>query len=123
MCAAKYKLNNLLVVIDRNNIQIDGHTEDVMPLEPLKDKLSSFGLNVIEVDGHNMEEISDAFDMAKVNFNKPSVIILKTIPGKGVDFMENEYTWHGKAPGIGEAVQALAELEAIQTLGGKVIND
>ncbi|HEX9008000.1 MAG TPA: transketolase [Patescibacteria group bacterium] len=123
MSASKYKLNNLLIVIDRNNIQIDGHTEDVMPLEPLRDKLQSFGLNVLEIDGHNLEQIEEAFGMAKVNFNKPSVIVLKTIPGKGVDFMENEPSWHGKAPGIGEAVQALNELEEIQTLGGKVIND
>lgn len=123
MSAAKYKLNNLLMVIDRNNIQIDGHTEDVMPLEPFRDKLTAFGLNVLEVDGHNMEEMTNAFGMAKVNFNKPTAIILKTIPGKGVDFMENEYLWHGKAPGIGDAVAALAELEAIQTLGGKVNND
>jgi transketolase len=111
MSAAKYNLSNLLLVIDRNNIQIDGHTEDVMPLEPLRYKLESFGLNVIDVDGHNMEEIIDAFNMAKVYFEKPTVIILRTIPGKGVKFMENEFLWHGKAPGPGEAVEALAELK------------
>lgn len=123
MTAAKYGLSNLTVVIDRNNIQLDGHTEDVMPLESLRFKLESFGLHVIEVDGHNMEEIINAYKMAKVIFEKPTVIILHTIPGKGVDFMENEYLWHGRAPSVDEAVQALHELNEIRTLGGKIIND
>ena len=123
MSAAKYKLSNLTIVVDRNNIQIDGHTEDVMPLEPFRFKLESFGLNVIEVDGHNLEEIINAYNMSKVYFDKPTVIVLHTIPGKGVDFMENEYSWHGKAPGAGEASLALKELKEIRTLGGKVLND
>lgn len=123
MCAAKYKLSNLTIVIDRNNIQIDGHTEEVMPLEPFRFKLESFGLNVIEVDGHNMEEIIDSYNMAKVIFDKPTVIVLRTIPGKGVGFMENEYSWHGKAPNSNEMMIALSDLKNIRTMGGKVLND
>ncbi len=123
MSAAKYKLSNLVFVIDRNNIQIDGYTEDVMPLEPFRFKLESFGLNVIEVDGHNMEEIINAFHMSLVYFDKPTAIILRTVPGKGVEFMENEYSWHGKVPGVGEAVAALADLKKVRTLDGRVIND
>ena len=116
MVAAKFELGNLTLVIDRNNIQIDGHSETVMPLEPLRDKLLAFNLNVIEVDGHNIEEISAAVNRAKVIFEKPTVIILHTIPGKGVDFMENEPAWHGKTPKIGEAIEALVEL-------GRITND
>ena len=123
MTAAKYKLDNLLVVIDRNNIQIDGHTEQVMPLEPLANKLEAFGLKVFEVDGHDMEEIKRAYQLIEVMKDKPSVLILHTIPGKGVDFMEGNVAWHGRAPSAGEAVQALAELKEIRTLRGKVQND
>lgn len=123
MSAVKYKLSNLVFVIDRNNIQLSGHTEDIMPLEPFRFKLESFGLNVIDVDGHNMEEIINAFNMSKVYFDKPTAIILRTIPGKGVRFMEDDFSWHGKAPGIGEAVEALSELDALKTLGGIIIND
>lgn len=123
LCAAKYKLSNLTVVIDRNNIQIDGHTEDVMPLEPFSEKLRAFGFNVIEVDGHDMEEISEAMNRAKAIFEKPSVIVLRTIPGKDVDFMENEYAWHGRAPGMGETVQALMEIRKVRTLDGRIDND
>ena len=123
MSAAKYKLSNLTVVVDRNNIQIDGHTEDVMPLEPLVEKLQAFGFKVMEVDGHNMEEIEKAMNMAKTTFEKPSAIVLHTIPGKNVDFMENDYVWHGRAPGMGETVQALMELRKVRTLEGRVIND
>ena len=123
MCASKYKLSNLTFVIDRNNIQIDGHTEDVMPLEPFRYKLESFGLNVIEIDGHNMEEIANALNMAKVCFEKPTAIILRTIPGKGVDFMENNYLWHGKVPGEKETSEALYDLDKVRTLGGRVRND
>lgn len=123
LCAAKYGLSNLTIVIDRNNIQIDGHTENVMPLERLADKLTAFNLNVIEVDGHNHGEIAEAFSRAEVTFEKPSAIVLHTIPGKGVDFMENEPVWHGKAPKLAEAVEALAELRHIRTLGGRISND
>ena len=123
MSVAKYKLSNLTIVIDRNNIQIDGHTEDVMPLEPLEEKLKAFGFAVIEVDGHNMEEIEKAMNRAKVTFEKPTAIVLHTIPGKNVDFMENDYAWHGRAPGMGETVQALMELHKLRTLDGKIIND
>jgi len=123
LSAAKYQLDNLTMVIDRNNIQIDGHTEDVMPLEILKNKLEAFNLAVVDVDGHNIGEIIEALNRAKVNFGKPTAIILSTIPGKGIEFMENEPAWHGKAPKAGEAVEALMELKRIRTLGGKIIND
>lgn len=117
MLAGKYKINNLTVIIDRNNIQIDGFTEDIMPLEPLKDKYESFGWYVIDVDGHNFEEIIDACNKAKTIFNQPVCIIAHTIPGKGVDFMENDFKWHGKPPNSEEAKKALAEL---RTLQGKI---
>lgn len=123
MSANKFKLNNLLVVIDRNNIQIDGFTKDIMPLEPLKEKLLSFGFYVLEIDGHNFEVIEDAYKKTETVHDKPSVIILRTIPGKGVDFMENNYSWHGRAPGIGETVQALMEIRKVRTLDGRVSND
>lgn len=123
LAAAKYHLFNLTIVIDRNNIQIDGHTEEVMPLDSLSEKLTAFNLNVIEVDGHNLEEIAAALARAKVIFEKPTAIILHTIPGKGVEFMENEPIWHGKAPKISEAVEALSELRRIRTLGGRISND
>jgi len=123
MSAAKYKLSNLTVVVDRNNIQIDGHTEDVMPLENFGEKLRAFGLAVIEIDGHNMGEIETAMNRARVTFEKPTAIVLHTIPGKNVGFMENDYAWHGRAPGMGETVQALMELKKIRTLEGRVVND
>lgn len=123
LCAAKYALSNLTVVIDRNNIQIDGHTENVMPLDSLAAKLTAFNFNVLEIDGHNLEEIRDAYERARATPEKPTAIILSTIPGKGVDFMENEPGWHGKAPKLAEAVEALAELREIRTLGGKIVND
>jgi transketolase len=114
MFAGKHKLNNLIVVIDRNNIQIDGFTEDVMPLEPLKEKYESFGWHVLEIDGHNFEEIISAVDEAKIIYEKPTVIIAHTIPGKGVSFMEGDYTWHGKPPTKEEGERALVELRAAQ---------
>jgi transketolase len=110
MFAGKNKLSNLTAIIDRNNIQIDGYTEDVMPLEPLKEKLESFNWHVIEIDGHNIEQFIDATNEAKAIFEKPTVIIAHTIPGKGVSFMENEYSWHGKPPAKEEAENALQEL-------------
>ncbi len=112
MLAGKERLHNLTIVIDRNNMQIDGHTEEVMPLEPLRKKLEVFNLHVIDVDGHNMEEITSALSEAKAVFEKPTAIILHTIPGKGVEFMENEPSWHGKVPNKEEAAEALAELES-----------
>ena len=110
MFAGKYKINNLVALMDRNNIQIDGFTENIMPLEPLRDKYESFGWHVIEIDGHNIEQIIDAFDEAKTIFEKPTMILAHTIPGKGVSFMENKYEWHGKPPNREEAEKALKEL-------------
>lgn len=123
MSANKFRLNNLLLVIDRNNIQIDGFTQDVMPLEPLDKKLEAFGFFVLEVDGHSFEDIASAYEKTKTIHDRTSVIILRTIPGKGVDFMENDYNWHGRAPGIGETVQALLEIRKVRTLDGRVSND
>lgn len=117
MFAGKNNLNNLTAIVDRNNIQIDGFTEDVMPLEPLVEKYKSFNWSVIEVDGHNIEEIVDACNRAKAIFENPTVIIAHTIPGKGVKFMENKFEWHGKPPNSAEAKQALNEL---RTLGGRI---
>ncbi|MEK7450434.1 MAG: transketolase [Patescibacteria group bacterium] len=112
MFAAKNKLNNLIQVIDRNYIQIDGNTEDIMPLDPLKEKYESFNWNAIEVDGNNIKSFIEAIDKAKLVLNKPTIIIARTIPGKGVSFMENDYRWHGKTPNQEEAKKALEELTA-----------
>lgn len=117
MAAAKYKLDNLTVVVDRNNIQIDGFTENVMPLEYLKAKYESFNWFVQEVDGHNIKAFVDAVNQARAVHQKPSAIIAYTIPGKGVDFMENKFEWHGKPPKEDEAKKALDEL---RTLQGKI---
>ncbi len=118
--AGKYKLHNLTAFIDRNNIQIDGMTEDIMPLEPLADKYRAFNWHVIEVDGHNMEEIIDAVDHAKAIVEKPTLIIAHTIPGKGVPEIEYDYKWHGKPPSKEEAEQFL---KVIRSMGGKVPNE
>ncbi|HRH25461.1 MAG TPA: transketolase [Parcubacteria group bacterium] len=117
MLAGKNRLNNLVAVVDRNNIQIDGFTEDIMPLESLSDKWRAFNWFVIEIDGHNIEEIADAFEKAKAIYEKPTVIIAHTIPGKGVKEFERDYRWHGKPPNKDEAKMALQEL---RTLGGKI---
>lgn len=117
MLGGKQKLNNLVAIIDRNNIQIEGFTEDVMPLESLSDKWRAFNWHVIEVDGHNMEEIADAFEAAKSIYEKPTVIIAHTIPGKGVKEFERDYRWHGKPPNAEEGKMALNEL---RTLGGRI---
>ncbi len=117
MFAGKYKLGNLIGFIDRNNIQIDGPTEEIMPLEDLRGKWESFGWHVQEVDGHNIESIIDAASMARAITNKPSVIVAHTIPGKGVDFMEYDYQWHGMPP---NSEQAKAALNKLRTLGGKI---
>ena len=117
MFAGKNRLSNLTLIIDRNNIQIDGFTENVMPIEPLKDKYEAFNWHVLEVDGHNMESFIDAINEARAIYEKPTVIIAHTIPGKGVDFMEWDYNWHGKPPKPDEAKKALHQL---RTLGGKI---
>lgn len=117
MAAAKYQLDNLTVVIDRNNIQIDGYTENVMPLDYLTAKYESFNWHVQEVDGHNIRAFNAAINQARAVHQKPSVIIAHTIPGKGVDFMENLPEWHGKPPTKEEANKALDEL---RTLQGKI---
>ena len=117
MLAGKYKLSNLIVVIDRNNIQIDGFTENIMPLEPLRQKYEAFNWHVLEVDGNNIGAFIDKVAEAKAIVEKPTVIIAHTIPGKGVDFMEKDFTWHGKTPNKEQAKKALEEL---RTLGGKI---
>lgn len=112
MFAGKNKLSNLTGVIDRNNIQINGMTEDIMPLEPLRDKYEAFGWHVIDIDGHNMEEIVDAVEKAKAIYEKPTLIVAHTIPGKGIKDIEFDYTWHGKPPKPEEAMRFLQELRA-----------
>lgn len=112
--AGKNKIHNLTAIIDRNNIQIDGMTENIMPLEPLKEKFESFNWHVLEVDGHNIEAIIDACNEAKAIAEKPVMIIAHTIPGKGVDFMEGDYRWHGKPPNSEEAKEALRELRSLK---------
>jgi transketolase len=117
MFAGKYKLNNLIGIIDRNNIQIDGTTEDVMPLEDLKGKWESFGWHVLEIDGNNIESVIDACSMARAVTNQPTVIIAHTVPGKGVDFMEYDHHWHGAPPNSAQAKEALKKL---RTLDGRI---
>lgn len=120
MFAGKSRLSNLTAIIDRNNIQIDGFTEEVMPLEPLKEKYEAFNWHVLEIDGHNSEQIIDACNEAKAIFEKPTVIIAHTIPGKGVEFMEQEFKWHGKTPDKKQAREALHDL---RTLGGRIVGE
>ena len=127
MFAGKNRLSNLTVVIDRNNIQIDGVTEDIMPLEPLRQKYESFNWHVIDVDGHNFEQIISAASEAKAIYEKPTVIIAHTIPGKGVSYMESNYLWHGIPPGISDvpgspskSEQLKVALHELRTLGGKI---
>lgn len=127
MFAGKYRLRNLMVIVDRNNIQIDGYTEDVMPLEPLSMKYQAFNWHVIEINGHDFEEISGAFNQAKAVFEKPTVIIAHTIPGKGVDFMEFDYRWHGTPPGQAKIAgdppprdQLNIAIHELRTLQGKI---
>lgn len=118
--AAKNRLGNLTFILDRNNIQIDGQTEDVMPLEPLRAKYEAFGLNVLEVDGHSIKGFIDCVEQAKSTYEKPTIIIAHSIPGKGVSFMEQESSWHGKAPSAHEAAAALKQL---RTLEGRIEHD
>lgn len=117
MLGAKYQLNNLIAIVDRNNIQIEGPTETVMPLEDLAEKWRAFGWHVLEINGNDIEAVIGACDEARAIENKPVVIIAHNIPGKGVDFMEYDFRWHGKAPNHQEAKKALREL---RTLGGKI---
>lgn len=117
MLAAKYKLNNIIGIIDRNNIQIDGPTESVMPLEDLKAKWQAFGWHVIDIDGNNIEAVIDACAMARAIVEKPVMIIAHTVPGKGVDFMEYDFHWHGAPPNHEQAKKALHDL---RTLKGKI---
>jgi transketolase len=117
MFAGNNKLSNLTAIMDRNNIQIDGMTENVMPLEPIADKYRAFNWHVIEVDGHNMEAVVDAVEEAKAIFEKPTIIIAHTIPGKGIKEIEFDYHWHGEPPKKEDAVKFLNEL---RTLGGRI---
>ena len=119
MFAGKNKLSNLTSFVDRNNIQIDGFTDDVMPLEPLVDKYRSFNWNTLIIDGNSISEVNDAVNKAKSVIDKPTVIIANTIPGKGVSFMEGKYEWHGKAPDARQAEEALRELEDYEDSIGK----
>jgi len=127
MLAGKYKLNNIIAFTDRNNILIDGPTEQVMPLEDLKGKWEAFGWHVIEIDGNNIEEVIDACAMGRAIVEKPVMIIAHTIPGKGVDFMEYDFHWHGMPPGLQDvpgdppkADQAKVALHELRTLRGKI---
>ena len=117
MLAAKYQLNNIIAITDRNYIQIDGNTENVMPLEDLKAKWEAFGWHVIDINGNDIEAVIDACAMARAVADKPIMILAHTIPGKGVDFMEYDFHWHGKPPNHEEAKKALHEL---RTLKGKI---
>ncbi|MCA9387236.1 transketolase [Candidatus Dojkabacteria bacterium] len=124
MFAAGKKMSHLTAIVDRNNIQIDGHTEDVMPLENLAEKFEAFNWDVQEIDGHNIDSIVDALNRAKTVWGKPSVIIANTVPGKGVDFMEWKPEWHGKPPNEEEASESRRELknemERLRTLKGNI---
>ena len=111
MSAAHYKLDNLCVILDHNNLQIDGAVSDIMAIEPIADKWRAFGWNVICVDGHNWDDIFSAFDTAKTVKGRPTIIIAKTVKGKGVSFMEGQVDWHGKAPSKEQSEKALKELE------------
>lgn len=123
MLAGKKRLSNLTAIVDRNNIQIDGPTEDVMPLEPLAMKLQAFNWHVIEIDGHNMEEIIAACNQAKAVYERPTCIIAHTIPGKGVDFMQYDFRWHGYDPAVDKTEQQRdyrRALEKLRTLNGQI---
>jgi transketolase len=120
MFAPNHNLQNLTWIIDRNNIQIDGYTEQVMPVEPLREKLEAFNWHVIEINGHNMDEIISACNMAKSIYERPTAIIVHTIPGKGVPEMEYKFEWHGKAPSKEVARKAL---KSLRTLEGQIESD
>ncbi|HEY0396155.1 MAG TPA: transketolase [Candidatus Elarobacter sp.] len=118
MTAAKFHLDNLTCIVDRNVIQIDGSTEDVMPLEPFADKYRAFNWEVFECDGHDIAAFVDTVEKAQRTKGKPQVIIAHTVMGKGVSYMEGDYLWHGKPPKKDEAEKALAELNAARELIG-----
>lgn len=113
MTSSHYKLDNVCVIVDNNNLQIDGTIEEVMNPYPIDKKFESFGFNVININGHNYEEIIDALENAKKIRNKPTAIIAKTIKGKGISYMENQAGWHGKAPSDDEYRKALEELKKL----------
>ncbi len=127
MFAAKYRLHSLCAIMDRNNIQIDGHTEDVMPLDSIRAKYEAFNWHVLEIDGHNFEQIVGACDEARAIYERPTLIVAHTIPGKGVDYMENRYEWHGSPPDAAnvpgappKGKQAAVALAELRTLGGRI---
>jgi transketolase len=126
MLAGKEGLHNLIVIVDRNGIQIDGYTKDVMPLEPLREKFESFNFDVQEVDGHNIRAVNDAIGKAQAIYSQPSVIIARTIPSKGVDVFERDFRWHGNPPGKGpedrvpKGDQAKVALQKLRSLGGAI---
>ncbi len=126
LLAGKEKLHNLIVIIDRNGIQIDGYTKDVMPLEPLREKFEAFNFDVQEVDGHNIRAMNDAIGKAQAVYSQPSVIIAHTIASKGVDVFERDFRWHGNPPGKGpedrvpRSEQAKVALEKLRTLAGTI---
>ena len=113
MTASHYKLDNLCLIIDNNNLQIDGKVNEVMSVYPIDEKFKSFGFETINVDGHNIQELISAFEQAKKVKGKPTAIIANTIKGKGVSFMENEASWHGKAPNEEQYKQAMQELGGV----------
>ena len=126
MLAGKEKLHNLIVIVDRNGIQIDGYTKDVMPLEPLREKFEAFNWDVQEVDGHNIRSVNDAIGKAQAVYEQPSIIIAHTIPSKGVDVFERDFRWHGNPPGLGpedqvkKSEQAHVALMKLRTLNGQL---
>jgi transketolase len=113
MSAAHYKLDNMIAFLDYNGLQIDGNVSDVMNIGPIVDKFKAFGWNVIEIDGHDFDQIFAALDMARASIGKPTMIVAKTIKGKGVSYMENNYAWHGNAPSDSDREIALSELGGI----------
>lgn len=119
--AGRNKLYNCTFIIDRNNIQIDGTTEDIMPLEPLADKFEAFNLHVETCDGNNIEDFVTAIGRAHATSEKPTVIIAETTPGYGVDYMEYDFAWHGKPPSKGE--EAISAIKQLRTLGGRIVSE
>ena len=126
MLAGKEQLHNLVAIIDRNGIQIDGYTKDIMPLEPLREKLEAFNWDVQEVDGHNVRAVADAIGKAQAVYSQPSVIIAHTIPSRGVDVFERDFRWHGNPPGKGpedrvkKGEQGAVALRKLRTLAGTI---
>ena len=129
LLAGKERLHNLIMIVDRNGIQIDGDTQDIMPLEPLREKFESFNFDVQEVDGHNIRAVNDAIGKAQSVYGQPSVIIAHTIASKGVDVFERDFRWHGNPPGKGpedrvpRSEQAKVALEKLRTLNGHIHKD